>query len=261
MGTEQVVEEALEVAEQTMDALEAVPDDLRAQFLTIGLVVGVGIGGAVAYLATRKFMKAKYETIIEEEVAQAKEFYKVLYKEGKLSSPTTVRESDADNESLIEAAQALRDYQGVPVNKDDEEPVTVVRVEPEVDFDLDEEMRRRTEDTPYIIHEDEFMVGQDGFRQTQLTYYAGDDTLADEEDKLIVNPEPIVGKENLNRFGHGTNDPRIVFVRNERLSIDFEISLSDGLYSHEVLGLEHSDGGSRARRLRSQPRRKIGDER
>lgn len=107
------------------------------------------------------------------------------------------------------------------------------------DWDLESELATRTPDKPYIIHQDEYIAGgdeqYDSYSQTTLTYYALDDVLCDEHSVPIDRYEKVVGKL---LFGHGSSDPSVVYVRNEKNKAEYEILKLDGHYRIEVLGLE-----------------------
>lgn len=107
-------------------------------------------------------------------------------------------------------------------------------------WDYEQEVANRTQEAPYILHKDEFYADELEYSQTTLTYYAGDDILVDEEDKPIYNHAHIVGEL---RFGHGSGDPNVLYVRNDHMKAEYEILFDPGLYSVEVLGLEmeHND--------------------
>lgn len=96
----------------------------------------------------------------------------------------------------------------------------------------------RTEDAPYILHQDEFFQNEKGYRQTSLTWFDGDKILVDEHDVPIYAPEKIVG--NL-RFGRGTNDKDMVYIRNDRLDAEYEITRHPGHYTIEVMGLNEEE--------------------
>lgn len=125
-------------------------------------------------------------------------------------------------------------------------------------FDLEEETKFRTEDKPYIISHDEFFAADLEYENVSLTYFETDDTLVDERDQPIDNTDEMVGDDHLVRFGHGSKDRKVVYVRNDRLNIDFEITKSNGSYLEDVLGLEapessslkHSDQRDRRRAFR-----------
>lgn len=125
-------------------------------------------------------------------------------------------------------------------------------------FDLEEESKYRTADKPYIITHDEFYDSDREYDNHLLTYFEVDDTLVDDTDKPLENVDQLVGEDNLVRFGSGSRDKNIVFIRNEHLGIDYEITRSKGSYLEEVLGmtddepgtLKHSDNRDRRRAFR-----------
>lgn len=273
----------VESAEQAWEVLEAgeayliTPREIAVQSVIFGALVG-GVVGYFAYRQGEKSMQAKYEVILEEEIDRAKAFYSRLNKEG-METPekarATLHPENIAPALLDEATEAILRYKGakdaadiqekdegvtvVAEIDDDDEVVVYMQDHPEADegWDYEEEMELRLEnpDVPYVIHLDEFMENEFSHEQVCLTYYAGDEVLADELDEPIPYPDPIVGLENLKRFGHGTDDPSVVLIRNERLSMDYEVALAEGKFSHEVLGFEHADGGARAEQRRKELRK------
>ena len=107
------------------------------------------------------------------------------------------------------------------------------------DWDYAEELKHRSKDKPYILHRDEFFSNESDYRQCSLTYYSGDNILCDENDVPVYNPEKIVGPLS---FGHGSADPSIVYIRNDKLEAEYEVILEPGFYQTEVLGHEVEDG-------------------
>lgn len=104
------------------------------------------------------------------------------------------------------------------------------------DWDNDLELsQRKGGSEPYIIHQEEFVADEMGFKQTTVTYYAGDDILADEADTPVYDFHGLMGDL---RFGHGSRDPNVVYIRNEGIHMEWEVLLHDGHYSVEVAGLE-----------------------
>lgn len=102
-------------------------------------------------------------------------------------------------------------------------------------WNKEEEEANRGPDHPYVIHIDEFFNRESGFNQTTLEYYEGDNILADEQNVPIYAPEKIVGRL---EWGHGSRDPNTVYIRNEKLSAEYEIVRNPGSFQIEVLGLE-----------------------
>lgn len=101
-------------------------------------------------------------------------------------------------------------------------------------WDYEAELPNRSPDFPYIIGFDEFEIGEEGFSQSTLTYYEKDDILTDDKDVPIYDRR-IVGEL---KFGHGSNDPNIVYIRNTSLQSEFEILRDSGSFQEIVLGEE-----------------------
>lgn len=106
------------------------------------------------------------------------------------------------------------------------------------EWDYEKELKSRSSSEPYVLHKDEFYEDELGYTQTTLTYYAGDNILVDEEDAPVYNHDMIVGPM---LFGHGSSDPNVFHVRNDKRKAEYEILLDPGLYSVEVLGLNIED--------------------
>lgn len=102
-------------------------------------------------------------------------------------------------------------------------------------WNQEDEEEDRSPDAPYTIHKDEFESNETDYRQTTLEYFSSDDILCDEKRVPIYNASHVVGKL---EFGHGSGDPDIVFVRNEKLESEFEVVRFHTSYQAEVLGLE-----------------------
>jgi hypothetical protein len=100
----------------------------------------------------------------------------------------------------------------------------------------------RSPDFPYVITEAEYRIDRPEFEKDSLTYYAGDDTLAEENGNYIPDKNGTAGNHNLLEcFGMGSGDDRLLYIRNERVMADFEINLNDGKYTKEVLDVEEED--------------------
>lgn len=89
---------------------------------------------------------------------------------------------------------------------------------------------------PFIITRTDFHeAGEEtGNQKVGITYYMGDGILADDKDVPIRDSAAIVGTDFLAGFG-SADDPDIVYVRNNRVRIDFEIVRSLDGYAEHVL--------------------------
>lgn len=237
----------------------------HAQLVAAAVLSAAG-GGYGGYKLAQNRLRTHYEEIANKEIQEAKEFYGRLYKnDEEHSSPGKVWETLHGKE----AVEALKSYQGVNVEapaateadlivnnsvaplegEEENAPVTIVNnifVTRDREFDYETEVANRTEDSPYIITEEEYLQNESEYEQASLTYFEDDGVLVDDEDAPIPDSHATVNDDNLVRFGHGANSENVVFVRNDRLEMEFEIERSFGSYVKEVLGfdedsLEHSD--------------------
>ena len=94
---------------------------------------------------------------------------------------------------------------------------------------------------PYVISLEEFSEEKDNFDKTTLYYYELDDTLTEQNDEIITDVYSTIGDNALSSFGEESQDPDIVYVRNEKISTDFEVIRHDKSFSKEVLGYTDSD--------------------
>lgn len=263
----EVAEKTAEVvAENVEDAVDGVVDVVevvRNNPVTLAVVGALGLAAGVAggYFVARKTLRDYYADLASEEIAEAREFYASLNKvtvDGEPLSPQDVLE-----QSDPEAVEAVRRYRGEKPEEseenleealDEQDEAAISRLEEKarhdraekreaesvnvfVDptFDISEEVKHRTKEKAYVITHDEYFAGDLDYDTVQLTYFEGDDTLVGEDDKPVEDLTTI-NEDNLARFGHGSRDKNIVYVRNEKLETDYEISLSTQSYL-EALGL------------------------
>lgn len=106
---------------------------------------------------------------------------------------------------------------------------------PDGDWDWEKEMTARRREEPYIIHVEEYVGDEMEFHQDTLTYYEGDDVMADSDDTPVYNYAGLMGEL---KFGHGSHDPNVVYIRNEVIHMEWEVLYNPGYFSREVLGLE-----------------------
>lgn len=186
---------------------------------------GVGVGAIAAIVLTKR----KYELMVQEELDSIKKAFSVNKKEYE----KTINESEEDealhteNEmkekpSLIEYAKKISEEEKYTnySNISEETETTESTEEPSSDTDK-----------PYVIEPDDFDT-IDGYSTVSLTWYDGDNFLADDNDEVIVDVEDIIGFEALNHFGEYEDD--CVFVRNDRLKIDYEVLLDNRNYREVV---------------------------
>lgn len=225
------------------------------KFVLVGgfFLIGFGTGAASGYY----FAKGKFQAIADAEIAEMKEHYTIINKIGaedpEVLAQKYTQDVDGDvakNEKLIvnyvtreEAEEEELDV--VAETQTVEENIFRGSDEPDDDFDIQAEAENRDPEIPYVIHHDEYMENSLDHTQMVLTWYEQDGALADDKDVPIDEIESTVGFDNLERFGSGSRDRNVVYVRNERMEHDFEILRSEGSFAKDVLGfddsLQHSD--------------------
>lgn len=143
-------------------------------------------------------------------------------------------------DSLSELRPSMVDADAADMDDDSDDVLPVDDTTDEDDsndleWDYEEEILKRSSHTPYVLHQEEFYADELNYTQSSLTYYEGDDIMADEEQVPIYNYLNITGPL---LFGHGSGDPNVVYIRNDQIKGEYEIVRVDQAYAIEVLGYE-----------------------
>jgi hypothetical protein len=223
----------------------------------VGAAIGAAVGFYFGYRWNREKIKAEIYAEAEQTIAEIRE----VYREKPLPA---IREKPPLDEVVEE-----RGYSGeviterplpapVPVYEPDrpqdreEHPDNKEKNE---GWDFPRELAQRTADRPYIIHQDEYMTNESGYSQVTLTYYAADEIVTgDPNDTVVDNVDGLIGLSNLIHWGHGSDDINVVYIRNPKIEVEYEVCRSPKSYAEEIGGLEHSDGPGFER----MPRRHVG---
>lgn len=88
---------------------------------------------------------------------------------------------------------------------------------------------------PYVISVAEFFEDNKTYQKLTITYYTADKVLVDDKDVPITDILRTVGL-GIHKFGEQSDDENIVYVRNDRLELDFEIVKDERSYTEVVLG-------------------------
>lgn len=192
--------------------------------------VGAGLGAFITY----RFLKEEYEDLVQEEIESIRE--------------VSERRKNKDDNFSYEASVAI-DLATENVERknniiyrklsDDYTPYNKVGSKEGINMSV-------SESEPCVISVEAFHEGKPYYDKITLFYYENDDTLSTEEEEILSNVEEIVG-EALLSFGEQSGDPDIVYVRNERLSIDYEIIRLMKSYQETVLGFEEEEPPKRRR--------------
>lgn len=182
---------------------------------SVGFLIFVA-GATIGSAATWYYAKKHYEKIAQEEIDSVKETF------SKKSEPKTaehtIRNEAEEKLSVAEYAKKLS-QEGYVNYSNAEMP--------------EENTKDAVTEIPFVIPPEEFgNLESEGYSKISLTYYA-DDVLADDDDELVEDVEGWVGEDATDHFGEYDDD--VVYVRNHKLKIDFEILRSLREYYTDVL--------------------------
>lgn len=199
---------------------------------------GAAVGGVVAWLLT----KYHYEHLVIE--VEGSESYIPGNEDKTLPGP----EEDVQNDTEPEKERVWTNYKA-PAQEELEKLATKYRSDywdnpPEFNAEDgweegdSEYPKEEPADKPYIIPEEEFSEGRLTYDKVTLFYHSGDNTLLEEGvpyeefDQSMV--EQAIGTENVDALE--SSEEGIIYVRNERLGIDYMIIMERDSYGQEILG-------------------------
>jgi len=136
-----------------------------------------------------------------------------------------------------EPVEETEEYE-IEMYEQPEEEVVINIFKNDDGWDYEQELNNRSNEEPYILHVDEYIGEEMGFKQETLTYYEGDDIMADIIDTPVYNWPAVTGPL---KWGHGSKDQNVVYVRNEKLRKEYEILRHSGSFETEVIGLEETE--------------------
>ena len=223
--------------------------------------VGFGAGVAVGYFATRRqynevqtkiqkleentvefeFKVAEQQAALQWELQQAAEVTKSLKDQGSILLGTlqelrVVREEEGVQLATQHHPSAVRSPEPEEDPQDEGGAVYSIFRDADDAWDYKIELQNRDPSKPYVLHVDEFVADEKEWdSQSTLTWYEGDSILTDSQDTPIYDPVALIGPL---RFGHGSLDPNVFYVRNEKLQAEYEIIRDLGSYTEIVLGQE-----------------------
>ena len=180
---------------------------------------GVAVGALVSYRVLEAKIAAKYEQIAQEDSESFRETYNRMKAE---------HEAEMEEYEAIERAKKpdLSEYR----HKLAEEGYNTGYFEDEI-----EEVARV--ERPYVISPSEF--GElDGYETVSLTYFNDGVLTTDYDNEEVDYVDDVVGLDSLEHFGEYENDT--VFVRNDRLKVDYEIMRDNRNYSDVVNTSPHN---------------------
>lgn len=288
-----IVADAVEgVAHQAEGAAKTVRslNRIKVAYASLGMVIGATTAALVTWRIAYSRANTKYSQISDEEIEAMQKHYQDKVKSLELTEakgdlddivaergytvPEPAEEDVAPPMAITPPAAVVEAAKDALLEAQPDESTVVKEphLQPETRNVFDEatvedhwddhaERAHRSPDSPYVIHVDE--KGEfDDYTDVTWTYYEADDVLCNEKDEIIdpTDRERLVGEQNLNKFGHGSKDAAIVYIRNDQLEMEIEIVRSPNSYAEEVHGFTHGDNRSNIERMRARERAEFDDE-
>lgn len=208
-------------------------------YLIVGTTstVTLALGAVSGFLIAKRLLEPQYVEIAEQEIEEAKEYYSRLYKKDEFSDPVEL----VKTQELTKLVETLEYVSDIPATT----PADL-----ELDLLLQEIERAKEHMHPHLISREEYLGNESEYTQITLTYFEEDDVLVDSDDSMIGEIEDVIGIGQLSRFGMLSGDNNIMYVRNARQEVEFEVVRNKGNYAKDVLGfIEHADH-NRVRKFR-----------
>ena len=190
------------------------------------------VGAAVGSAVTWKLVKNKYEQIANEEISSVKEEYadligkmKTKLQEDRNCENSTDAENDiyTDDYDQVEYDELASIYRSSDEDEDEEDS------EEGGKWDLDEDEVPYM-NAPYVITPDDFSSSPPGYNAQPLNYFA-DGVLADDWG-VVLDLDETIGEDSVEHFGEYVDD--VVYVRDERLEIDYEVTRDPRTYKESL---------------------------
>lgn len=211
---------------------------------TLCNVLLVTVGAAIGSLVTWKVAKTKYEQIAQEEIDSVKEEYKrVMDLQRKEVDLYRNKQTAIQNESEESSEEQNNEYY-----PDDDERDFTANEKEQIEYYKLTSRYRKTEESdddkinkegdeeeedlvqyvngPYVISPEEF--GDEPSFSTQPLDYFADGVLADGWG-IELDLDETIGEDAIDHFGDYVDD--IVYVRNERTEIDYEVTRDPRTYA------------------------------
>lgn len=215
-------------------------------------VMAALVGGVVGYYICAQKHERRLGLdfgIEEEDIPSDWEYEEVPYSE----QPETMKDADIilkGNMSKAELDDAL-ETKRIPVSN-----FVVTRYDKP---DLKELVKEPSPEPMefVVVPPESFSSKPKNFTELTLYYWEGDDTFSDDNDDIVADWQLQAGPNVKAHFGELSDDPDVVYIRNNRMKTSVEVIRRKGKYSTIVMGLpEEKEEKSKRRK----PKSKVNNE-
>lgn len=198
---------------------------------TLNKVIIFAAGALIGSLAAWKFTKTKYEKIMIEEEQSLREYYnkkvKVIEDTATDLHDSYQRREDALRKKLEEETEKEPEIVQDMDELHDKEFDRYAEILKDHKYSQEEPcFDAGTNDKPYVVSPDEFGDADD-YDIITLNYYA-DGVVADDWNDPIEDIGATIGEDFASHYGEYEED--VVYVRNDRLKVEYEILRSNLRY-------------------------------
>lgn len=207
------------------------------------------VGAAIGSAATWKLVKTKYEQIADEEIQSVREEYAdLMVKMKKRLNETATYDGPQDSDEAEEEDEDYPDDDDRDFTEKEKQQIEYYKLTSKYrsadgdDKDGDDKDDENGEEGdegedevpyingPYVITPDDFSCSPPGYNAQTLDYFS-DGVLADDWG-VKLDVDETIGEENLDHFGEYADD--ILYIRNERTEIDYEVTRDPRTYDEVV---------------------------
>lgn len=199
------------------------------KYLKILAIFSAGIG--IGVVSTMEYFKTKYEKYANDEIESIRDYYKEL----------SEFESDIPKDNKTEETdQKIKDSYNDMIRRINYNSMAKEKIAENWKKEVSESVEEKNHpvddipEEPYEITVGEFEEFDPYFEKIMLSYYA-DGVLADDRDEMIDDINETVGQKNFEKFIR--EDMDAIYIRNPKLSIDYEIDRILASYKESVGGI------------------------
>lgn len=193
-------------------------------------MLGVGLGSGATYFLVKEVLERE----AEEQIEEVREHYRAKEQEVDETAKADahlVSKLDCEKKAtVIQYNNFVKKHYAPPVETDAAEEEDPEEVNEDEGWPI---VPTFEYPGPYVITEEEFSEDFLHHEKLSLTYYTDDETLSDDKETIVDDVNGIVGESAIKELYKEST----VFVRNERIGIDYEIMRVKNAYSRVVLGV------------------------
>ena len=193
--------------------------------IVLAATSGLAVGGAAGWF----FTKRHYENLVETRItAELKRFYDL--RDARMAADAEKNEDDVEKpEEAEEFDRSKVVYENLTESYVNE-TLEKTRYSQVWKGDVrDAKTAPPSPNEPFLIDEEAWGVGVPGYGSESLSYYLDGDLLINDESE-VLDIDEFIGQHSLEEFRHFETQDDIIFVRNPKLGMDYEVSLSRGRY-------------------------------